>query len=81
MKLLVIESDNDVELDPLDPNTLIDIPKDLSISIPNCFLMIQTKNSGVFDGKGFFLSPNYDWHFGKDPSGSMVLIPTIKECL
>lgn len=78
MQLLEIVDNKSPESVKLDKNKLVSIPDNLSISIPTCYHMIDTKRGNEFDRKGFYLTSVYDWHLGVDSCGSTVLVATTK---
>ena len=37
--------------------------------------LIEVRDSGEYEGRGFFLDDNLDWELKKDSEGALVLIP------
>lgn len=40
---------------------------------------LESRDSGEFKGKGFYLYSSFDWILGKDTEGILVLVPLKKE--
>ena len=64
----------------IDPNLMMNVKDsdDDGFLVNNVSCPIQTRDEGEFHGKAFYLNNTFDWEFGYDSFGLLVIVPLKK---
>lgn len=73
-KIRIKETD---ELTPIDSYRLVRCSGGVFVNGESGVL--ESRDSGEFEGKGFYLGSGFDWIMGTDSEGLLVLVPLKKE--
>lgn len=76
--IVTIKRINSVAKIEVDEGRMIDVPNFTSTSKDGKCLM-QTRSSGEFRFKSYYLGRELDWVIGKDDEGETILIPLKRE--
>jgi hypothetical protein len=80
-KLKFIEKDES-QIIAIDPDRTMKVSYDhdgVGLLVEHNSCPIQTRDEGEFMGKAFYLNNTFDWEFGYDSFGLIVLVPLKKK--
>ena len=77
--LKIIEPADDDKTINVDPDKMVRVREhENGFKADSVTAPIQTRDEGEFQGKAFYLSNTFDWEFGYDSFGLLVIVPLKK---